>query len=136
MKFLSKSKTSNILAEKIVYKPKGDNRRLREMLAKEQKGFCAYTEKRFEGLDSVDVEHFDKSKKDKGDDYFNAIAFEQFGQATGVGDYDRPLLKHSLQRVVTLYRSFYISGCHAPTVPGCQFLDDSPGLTGPFVGVQ
>ncbi len=73
MKFLSKRNDSAILAEGIIYKLKGDNSRLREMLIKEQRGFCAYTEKRINRLDSVDVEHFDSTKKGD-DDYFNYYA--------------------------------------------------------------
>jgi hypothetical protein len=75
MKFLTKDRNSVILAERLVYK-EGDsrsNRRLSEKLLAEQKGFCAYTEKRVSGLDSVDVEHFDRSKKGH-DDYFNYYA--------------------------------------------------------------
>ncbi|MDD5306575.1 MAG: hypothetical protein PHU25_04565 [Deltaproteobacteria bacterium] len=73
MKFLSKNTGSAILAEGICYDRNGHNTRLRDMLLAEQCGFCAYTEKRVDGLDSVDVEHFDKTKKGD-DDYFNYYA--------------------------------------------------------------
>lgn len=76
MKFLTKRKDSAIFAEKMVYVTgnKHNNRKLRNMLLKEQKGFCAYTEKYVDGIDSVEVEHFDRTKKDKGDNYFNYYA--------------------------------------------------------------
>ena len=73
MKFLSKNRESSILTEGVVYHEGGDNSRLRSMLLAEQSGFCADTEKRVSGLDSVDVEHFDKTKKGD-DDYFNYYA--------------------------------------------------------------
>jgi hypothetical protein len=73
MRFLAKHRGSEILAEGIVYNKGGDNFRLREMLLTEQCRFCAYTEKRVDRLDAVDVEHFDKTKKGN-DDYFNYYA--------------------------------------------------------------
>jgi hypothetical protein len=73
MKFLTKNKDSEILAKAIVYKKNGDNTRLRDMLLAEQCGFCAYTEKRVNRLDSVEVEHFNRTKKG-ADDYFNYYA--------------------------------------------------------------
>jgi hypothetical protein len=71
MKFLAKNRDSAILAEGLTYK--ANNARLRERLLAEQMGFCAYTEKRVGDLDSVDVEHFDRTKKGR-DDYFNYYA--------------------------------------------------------------
>ncbi|HFA50054.1 MAG TPA: hypothetical protein ENJ95_13680 [Bacteroidetes bacterium] len=75
MKFLGKTNTSKILAEGLTYqKNKADNnRKLREMLIAEQMNFCAYTEQYFKNLDSVEVEHFNSSKK-YNDDYYNYYA--------------------------------------------------------------
>ena len=73
MRFLSKTSESVILAEALVYRVTGDNRRLRSLLLDEQCGFCAYSEKRVNRLDSVEVEHFDRSKKGR-DDYYNYYA--------------------------------------------------------------
>jgi hypothetical protein len=73
MRFLAKSVESPILIAGMVYKKNGDNSPLRIALIKEQNGFCAYTEKYLEPLDSVEVEHFDASKKYQ-DDYFNYYA--------------------------------------------------------------
>lgn len=75
MKFLTKDSGSDILASGMTYqKNKAENNRLlREKLLIEQHQFCAYTEKYIEELDSVEVEHFDSSKK-YADDYFNYYA--------------------------------------------------------------
>jgi hypothetical protein len=73
MKFLSKSADSEILFEGHTYRINGDNSILRALLLNEQKNFCAYSEKYIEGLDSVEVEHFNPSLK--GDDnYYNYYA--------------------------------------------------------------
>lgn len=72
MKFLVKDPTSCILAERLVYKTKGHNERLRELLCAEQRGYCAYTEKRIDRHDSVAVEHFNRRLKETpADDYYN-----------------------------------------------------------------
>jgi hypothetical protein len=75
MKFLSKSKASVILAEGVVYRENSskNNERLKKMLMAEQKGYCAYTEKYLQPMDSVEVEHLDAVKK-YADDYFNYYA--------------------------------------------------------------
>lgn len=75
MKFLSKSKASVILAEGFVYKENSskNNERLKKMLVAEQKGYCAYTEKYLQPMDSVEVEHLDATKK-YADDYYNYYA--------------------------------------------------------------
>jgi hypothetical protein len=75
MKFLSKKADSIILNKGIVYKDKGDNSILRDMLIDEQKNYCAYTEKYLQPLDQVDVEHFDATKKKTElDNYYNYYA--------------------------------------------------------------
>ena len=68
MKFLGKKKGSSIVADGIRYNSKSGNEELRTRLIKEQSGFCAYTEKYIEPLDSVDVDHFDPRKKDTPED--------------------------------------------------------------------
>lgn len=75
MKFLTKNPQSPINTEGLTYQEnKGKNNAiLRDRLVKEQKSFCAYTEKYIQDLDSVEVEHFDSSKKYQ-DDYFNYYA--------------------------------------------------------------
>lgn len=74
MKFLAKDPDSTILAEKLVYRHRHgrNNARLRALLRDEQRGYCAYTEKRLSSQDSYDVEHFDPRLKGTGaDDYYN-----------------------------------------------------------------
>jgi hypothetical protein len=75
MKFLYKSSDSLILKEGITYlKNNSDhNKLLKEELLKEQKGFCAYTEKYVQHLDSAEVEHFNPYLKYK-DNYYNYYA--------------------------------------------------------------
>lgn len=63
MKFLSKRADSKILKDGLVYKPNGDNHKLRELLLAEQSGFCAYTEQRV-GLHHTNIEHFDPKRKE------------------------------------------------------------------------
>ncbi len=75
MKFLGKNSDSEILRANITYRKNAapNNKRLKEMLLVEQMNFCAYTEKYIQETDSVDVEHFDASKKYE-DDYYNYYA--------------------------------------------------------------
>jgi hypothetical protein len=73
MKFLAKHPASAVAVAGMRYVIGRDNSGLRRLLLREQKGFCAYTEKVFEDLDAVDVEHFDSRKKGQ-DDYFNYYA--------------------------------------------------------------
>jgi hypothetical protein len=75
MKFLTKNADSKILKGGIVYKVKGSNTILRNLLIEEQQNYCAYTEKFLQPLEQVDIEHFDSSKKGPaGDDYYNYYA--------------------------------------------------------------
>lgn len=72
MKFFAKDPASPILG--IAYQS-GHNDELRGLLRDEQRGYCAYTEKRFSSLDSVDVEHFDdRLKGTSADGYYNYYA--------------------------------------------------------------
>lgn len=74
MKFLSKSIDSEIYKDDWVYLSGSDNSLLKFKLLNEQKNFCAYTETYIQpGRDSIDVEHFNPSKKDN-DNYFNYYA--------------------------------------------------------------
>jgi hypothetical protein len=75
MKFFGKKPDSKILQDGLVYKKNNaiNNSKLKELLINEQYNFCAYTEKYFDHLDSIDVEHFDSSIKGV-DDYYNYYA--------------------------------------------------------------
>jgi hypothetical protein len=75
MKFLCKNPNSDILKKGLTYQENKaeNNRLLKQELLKEQKHFCAYTEKYIEELDASEVEHFNSSIKYK-DDYFNYYA--------------------------------------------------------------
>ena len=75
MKFFSKTDKSKILSEGLVYKENSsaNNAKIKDYLIEEQYGFCAYTEKYFDKLDSSEVEHFDSSIKYQ-DNYYNYYA--------------------------------------------------------------
>ncbi len=75
MKFLPKTPESSILKENLSYQANRaeNNKKLLHKLLEEQQNFCAYSEKYIEDLDSVEVEHFDASKK-YADDYYNYYA--------------------------------------------------------------
>jgi hypothetical protein len=75
MKFLSKKADSKILKAGIVYKLRGNNTVLRNLLIEEQHNYCAYTEKYLQPLDQVDIEHIDSFIKGTvNDDYYNYYA--------------------------------------------------------------
>lgn len=72
MKRIVKNPNSQIISEKIIYNSKKDNSKLGQLLLKEQKGFCAYTEQYIGFDDASDIEHFNPNLKDKQEDnYYN-----------------------------------------------------------------
>ncbi|MFB9077447.1 hypothetical protein ACFFLS_18275 [Flavobacterium procerum] len=62
MRRVFKNPNSEIVVQKIVYK-KGSNKKLSQILLKEQKSFCAYTEEYIGINDAVDIEHFNPKLK-------------------------------------------------------------------------
>lgn len=56
------TKPTNSLAKDIEYIKDGDNSNLRDILFKEQKGFCSYTETYLGRTDQKDIDHFNPSK--------------------------------------------------------------------------
>ena len=71
MKRIIKSKESKIIRSNLKYK-KGSNKKLCELLTKEQQDFCAYTENPITAAFSEDIEHFNPGLKfTKRDNYFN-----------------------------------------------------------------
>lgn len=56
------TKPTNSSAKDIAYIKDGDNSNLREILFKEQKGFCSYTETYLGRTDQKDIDHFNPSK--------------------------------------------------------------------------
>lgn len=72
MKRVLKSSTSEIISKNLQYKSNRDNSKIGEILLKEQKGFCAYTEHYIGYDDANDIEHFNPSLKDTPqDNYYN-----------------------------------------------------------------
>ncbi len=73
MKRILKSEHSLIIQQNLKY-PK-DRSKIREILEKEQGGFCAYTENRITAAFAVDVEHFNPTLKNTiHDNYTNWFA--------------------------------------------------------------
>lgn len=56
------TKPTNSIAKDIEYIKNGDNSNLRDILFKEQKGFCSYTETYLGRTDQKDIDHFNPSK--------------------------------------------------------------------------
>lgn len=78
MRFATNRPDSKILAEGLVYKPNGRNRRLCNLLLEEQHQFCAYTERFAEPDHCMNVEHFDdRIKGEPEDGYTNWFAAYQ-----------------------------------------------------------
>ena len=72
MKRVLKSSTSEIISKNLMYKSNRDNSKLGEILLKEQKGFCTYTEHYIGYDDANDIEHFNPNLKDTPqDNYYN-----------------------------------------------------------------
>lgn len=72
MKRIIKNNDSEILSKEIKYSNTGDNSELRNILLKEQKNFCAYTEEYIGCNDAVDIEHFNPNLKNTDlDNYGN-----------------------------------------------------------------
>ena len=111
MKFLRKTKASLILQKGWRYAAHA--RQIRLELMREQGGFCAYTEKYLEEIDSVDVEHFDhRLKNDEADSYWNWYAVLHFINQKKRNDIEKhePILtpydESTLQRIVYRHGQF------------------------------
>jgi hypothetical protein len=77
MRRICKRKDSPILQNNWVYKKNAAvyNRKIREVLEKEQSYFCAYTEERFNTAFAIDIEHFNPNLKyTERDSYKNWFA--------------------------------------------------------------
>ena len=75
MKYLSKKNDSEILKKEWKYKTKSQRPKIRAALLKEQKGFCAYSERYIQQTDSPEIEHFDpRIKPTSKDGYQNWYA--------------------------------------------------------------
>lgn len=73
MKFLKKHTNSKIITENLKYSNVSDRDTIREILLKEQKGFCAYSEEFFKNADGKQIEHFYPQNEypQKKDEYSN-----------------------------------------------------------------
>lgn len=69
MKRIIKNPASQIISENLRYR--SGNTRLTDLLLKEQKNFCAYTEEYIAFNDAKDIEHFNPNLKDTEEDNYN-----------------------------------------------------------------
>jgi len=75
MRYLRKSKNSEVLEHGWRYSTKSHRPGITKALVAEQKGFCAYSERYKRETDEVHIEHFDPRKKNtQRDDYWNWYA--------------------------------------------------------------
>lgn len=68
MRRVIKSKDSKILKEGLVYKVKGNNKKLASYLLEEQKNICAYTEIYLGRAEVDEIEHFNPTLKGRKED--------------------------------------------------------------------
>lgn len=79
MKYLNKSTESEIIKQAWRYATKSHRQRIRNELLREQRGFCAYTERFVTPIDALEIEHFDDRLKGKSDDsYWNWYAVHRW----------------------------------------------------------
>ena len=72
MRRINKPDNSAILTKKLKYRVDRDNKKLSEILCKEQHNICAYTETYLGRTDKKDIEHFDPTLRGQtGDNYEN-----------------------------------------------------------------
>lgn len=85
MKFLKKTNNyikTQIENNNLEYKKSGNNSKLKKLLLREQKNFCAYTEWYFEDTSSSEIEHFDNRKKGTNEDnYYNWYIVKRWSNA-------------------------------------------------------
>ena len=64
---------SEIIKDNLRYRPNNpsNNKKITNILLREQKGFCAYTDEFISRTDSTDIEHFDPTLKNTTDDNYN-----------------------------------------------------------------
>lgn len=68
MRYLKKDPQSSLLQEAYRYEKVSDRPKIRYQILKEQRGFCAYSERFIKVTDETDIEHFDPRLKDTPDD--------------------------------------------------------------------
>lgn len=69
-----KNPASKIISDNLKYVPdnSANNKKIAEILLKEQKNFCAYTDEYISRTDAGDIDHFNPTLKDTPDDnYYN-----------------------------------------------------------------
>jgi hypothetical protein len=96
------------------------NRKIRDVLRKEQRNYCAYSEVYIRDIDACDVEHFDETLKNtENDSYYNWYAVTHFFNAKKTNrkivDF-KPILSPADRDV--LARIKFESGIFQPAIAG------------------
>lgn len=108
MRYLYKDKNSSIINSGLIYSTNSKkNSELKKLILREQKGFCAYSEKYICKIDSCDIEHFDPRKKyTENDNYYNwyiVISWINQTKAKKIGKF-LPILEpnseHIMNRII------------------------------------
>ena len=93
MKRVLKLSTSEIISKNLYYKSNKDNSKLGELLLKEQKYFCAYTEHYIGFDDANDIEHFNPNLKDTpSDNYYNWYKVKHLPNQRKTNNWIEPIL--------------------------------------------
>jgi len=94
MKRIVKKSDSLVILENLKYRSKGNNSRLSEVLFKEQKGFCAYTEEYISFEDANDIEHFNPTlKNSEADNYKNWYIVKHLPNQRKTNNWLEPILQ-------------------------------------------
>jgi len=71
MKRINKIADSQIIVQNLIYKKNSSNKKIREILEKEQDYYCAYTEFPLSREVAVDIDHFNPTLKNTARDNYN-----------------------------------------------------------------
>jgi hypothetical protein len=116
MRYFNKCANSEIVSSGFLYSKQSQRLKIARILVTEQNGFCAYSEKFFCNIDTINIEHFDPRLKNTNQDNYNNWYATQTSMNLKKAKYiDRflPILHPSdstLQKRIT-----YIDGLYAPT---------------------
>lgn len=94
MRRIAKNPNSLVYSENLSYVLNGNNSRLSEILLREQKSFCAYTEEYISYNDAKDIEHFNPNLKNTPqDDYNNWYVVKHLPNQRKTNNWLEPILQ-------------------------------------------
>ena len=136
MRYLSKNAQSTIITNSWKYNNSRHRPKICQELIKEQKGYCAYSEKYLSPMHAAEIEHFDdRQKNTANDNYWNWYAvlrkMNQLKMGKKIQNYLPILQPHALQ---TAKRICYKASQFQTVKPGdteAQNLIDFLGLNDP-----